>query len=151
MLYIASDHGGYKLKEEIKKFLIKKSIEYTDLGPDHFDATDDYPDSAKKVAAQVSKNPKRDLGILLCRSGQGVNIVANKFKNVRAALVWNAKEAKASREDDLANVLSIPSDYVSSQTAKKVVQTWLSTSLGTAPRHLRRVKKIQSLEKTLMK
>lgn len=149
MLYIASDHGGYKLKQHLKDFLLKKKVEYVDLGPDHFDPADDYPDFAQKVAEIVSRNPKKDMGILLCRSGQGVNIVANKFKNIRAALVWNPKEAKASREDDLANIMSLPSDYVSLPMVKKVVEVWLKTPMGNAVRHVRRVEKIRKIENNI--
>jgi RpiB/LacA/LacB family sugar-phosphate isomerase len=146
MLYIASDHGGFNLKEEIKQHLGEGSIIYEDLGPASFDAGDDYPDFAKLVTEKVSVNPENDLGILICRSGQGVNIVANKFKNIRATLVWNEKEAVASKRDDLSNVLSIPSDYVTSDEAKKVVDVWLATPMGTEDRHLRRVNKINEIE-----
>ncbi len=148
MIYIASDHGGFKLKEKIKGHLSKSKLSFVDLGPHSFDPDDDYPDFAKKVAEKISSKPKQDVGILLCRSGQGVNITANKFKNVRAALVWNVKEAIASRRDDLANVLSIPSDYVSEKTAKKLADAWLQESMGTEKRHVRRVNKISKIEKS---
>jgi ribose 5-phosphate isomerase B len=151
MLYIASDHGGFKLKEEIKQFLADQNIQFQDLGPVSFDPADDYPDYAQLVAEKVSSDPLGSSGILLCRSGQGVNIVANKFKHVRAALVWNTKEAQASRGDDLANVLSLPTDYISSDTAKDIVSAWLATPLGTEDRHVRRVQKISDLEGELFK
>jgi RpiB/LacA/LacB family sugar-phosphate isomerase len=147
MIFIASDHGGFKLKSHVAAFLKKSGFEFEDLGPLAYKANDDYPDFAAKVGEKVSKNPKQHVGILLCRSGQGVNIVANKFKNVRAALVWNEKEAKASRTDDLANVLSLPSDYIVPSLANKIVKTWLNTPLGTQARHLRRIRKIVKLEK----
>jgi RpiB/LacA/LacB family sugar-phosphate isomerase len=151
MLYIASDHGGFNLKEQLKGFLGTENTAVTDLGPAFMNADDDYPDYAALVAAKVSENPDIDSGILICRSGQGVNIVANKFKGVRAALVWNTKEAIASRRDDLSNVLSLPADYVTSDEATEIVKAWLETPLGTEDRHIRRINKIKDLESRLMK
>lgn len=146
MIYLGSDHGGYELKEEIKKFLTAENHPFEDLGPMELTPGDDYFDYAAPVAQKVSANPLVDTGILMCRSGQGVNIVANKFKGVRAALVWNTKEAQMSRIDDLANVLSLPADYISVAEAKNIVKTWLETPMGTEDRHLRRIKKIENLE-----
>lgn len=147
MLYIASDHGGFKLKEHLKVALKKQRLVVNDLGPKKFKDGDDYPDYAKLVAAKVSKKPHQDQGILICRSGQGVCIVANKFKGVRAALVWNIPEAKMSRLDDMTNVLCLPSDYISPRTAEKIVEKWLETEYSSDPRHQRRVDKIAKLEK----
>lgn len=148
MLYIASDHGGFKLKEDLKKVLDKKNIQYTDLGPKKVNLSDDYPDYAKLVAQQVSKSPIKNSGILICRSGQGVCIVANKFKRVRAALVWNLAEAKISRNDDMSNVLCLPADYVSSKKAILLVESWLNTPFSKELRHKRRIKKIEQIEDT---
>lgn len=147
MIYIASDHGGYKLKSLVAKFLKSKKIAFKDLGPDKFKDGDDYPDYAAKVAKQVSKNPMQDMGILMCRSGQGVCIVANKFKNVRAALVWNIDQARLSRNDDMANVLCLPSDFISPYVAEHIVQVWLATQYSKEERHMRRIKKISEIEK----
>lgn len=147
MIYIASDHGGFDLKLHLDKFLKKERIKFVDLGPKKFKDGDDYPDFAKLVAEKVSKNPTRDVGILICRSGQGVCIVANKFKHVRAALVWNVLEAKMSRTDDMTNVLCLPSDYISPRIAEHIVETWLNTKWSKDPRHVRRVKKVAALEK----
>jgi RpiB/LacA/LacB family sugar-phosphate isomerase len=147
MIYIAADHGGFRLKEHLKKFLGKQKLAVTDLGPKKYVKGDDYPDYAKLVAQKVSKNPIRDAGILICRSGQGVCIVANKFKNVRAALVWNTIEAKMSRNDDMSNVLCLPSDYISPRVAERITDKWLDTPYSTDERHIRRVKKISALEK----
>ncbi len=103
------------------------------------------------VAEKVSADPLQSSGILLCRSGQGVNIVANKLRGVRASLVWNTKEAIASKTDDLSNILSLPTDYITPEIAKDIVSVWLSTPLGTEDRHLRRVKKIHDLEEEVYK
>ncbi len=147
MLYIASDHGGFQLKEFIKANLLKEGGRVVDLGPEKLVVDDDYPDYAKKVANRVSKSPDADFGILICRSGQGMCIAANKFKGVRAGLVWNAKEAKASRNDDHTNILCLPSDYIKPALAYKVVQVWLDTPWSQDKRHVRRVKKVAALER----
>lgn len=146
MIYIGADHGGYKLKEQLKKFLAKKKLEFLDVGAKSLKAEDDYPDYAKLVAKKVSQNPMRNVGILICRSGQGVCIVANKFEHVRAALVWNTKEAEMSRTDDMSNILCLPSDYISVKEAEKIVEVWLTTPYSTDERHIRRVKKISAIE-----
>ena len=146
MIYIGADHGGYKLKEQLKKFLTKKKLEFLDVGAKSLKVGDDYPDYAKLVAKKVSDNPLRNIGILICRSGQGVCIVANKFTHVRAALVWNTKEAEMSRIDDMSNVLCLPSDYISSKEAEAIVNVWLTTAYSTEARHIRRIRKISSLE-----
>ncbi|HEX3099937.1 MAG TPA: RpiB/LacA/LacB family sugar-phosphate isomerase [Patescibacteria group bacterium] len=146
MIYIGADHGGYKMKEQLKKFLAKKKLEFLDVGAKTLKVGDDYPDYAKLVAKKVSQNPLRNVGILICRSGQGVCIVANKFENVRAALVWNTKEAEMSRTDDMSNVLCLPSDYISEKEAQAIVEVWLKTSYSSEARHVRRVKKISNLE-----
>lgn len=149
MIYIGSDHGGYKLKKQIKKMLSREQHAFVDVGPVKFEPNDDYPDYAIKVARQVSRNPLRHLGILICRSGQGVCIVANKFKNVRATLVWNTEEAKVSRTDDMSNILCLPADYISPTIANHLVELWLNTAYSSEARHLRRVKKISDLEDQL--
>ncbi len=149
MIYIASDHGGFKLKENILNYLKSEGKELEDLGPFELNPDDDYPDFAKLAARKVSDEPDKNTAILCCRSGQGVNIVANKFPKVRSALVWNTKEAIASRTDDMVNVLSLPSDYISDQEARDIVKVWLDTPIGQVPRHERRVKKILDLETEL--
>lgn len=147
MLYIASDHGGFKLKADLAAELKRLKIPFKDLGPKKYSPKDDYPEFAAKVAKAVSKKPKTDQGILICRSGAGVCIVANKFKGVRAALCWNERVAKASRVDDDANVLCLPSDYISPETALHTTQAWLKTSFSDLPRHIRRIQEINKLER----
>jgi ribose 5-phosphate isomerase B len=147
MLYLGADHGGFRLKEQLKKFLKKEGVKFSDLGAKKLQPKDDYVDYAAKVAKKISQNPARDIGILVCRSGQGVCIVANKFKNVRAALVWNTAEAKMSRLDDMSNVLCLPADHISPSMAERIVDTWLDTPYSQEERHVRRVKKISALER----
>lgn len=146
MIYIASDHGGFKLKEHLKGFLKDNKMKFKDLGPKKFDPKDDYPDFAALVATEVSADPKNNQGILLCRSGQGMCIAANKFKGVRAALVWNVIEAKQSRQDDFSNVICLPGDFLSPELTQTIVETWLHTPWSEEARHKRRVEKIGKIE-----
>jgi len=147
MLYIGADHRGYNLKEEIKKYLDELKMKYEDLGASSLNPDDDYPDYAQQVAQRVAEAPEEHRGILLCSSGVGVNIVANKFDGIRSALVWNEKGAKASRIDDNANVLSLPADDLSPEEAKKIVRTWLETPFTREERHYRRIQKIAEIER----
>ena len=120
-----------------------------DLGPNKFMKDDDYPDYAKKVAEKVSENPDTVKGILLCRSGQGVAVVANKFRNVRAAVIWDVEEAKHSRQDGMSNVACLPADRISNTQAVGIVKAFLTTPFSKKVRHIRRLKKIDKLEATL--
>lgn len=148
MLYLASDHGGFKLKEHLKKILKKKRISFEDLGPQIFNPGDDYPEFAKRVAIQVSKNPSANTGILMCRSGQGMNIVANKFKGIRAALCWNPEVAAAAKNDENVNILCLPSDYISEEHAEEILAAWLNTPFSVEPRFQRRLDEINVIEKS---
>lgn len=145
MIYLGADHRGFNLKEKIKKYLENLNYKVVDLGNKIFDPNDDYPDFGKAVAFKVAKNPVKDKGILLCGSGNGMAIVANKEKGVRAVLVFNEKMAKFSREHDDANVLALPADFLKFETAKKIVKTWLETKFSGEKRHIRRLKKIERM------
>src|SRR6185295_9914545 len=109
-IYIGADHGGFKLKEEIKEWLKEWQFEFLDMGAKNYTPEDDYPDYAWPVGVKVGSEPKA-LGILACRSGQGECIVANKAKGARAALAWNEKVAEAARNDDDANIVCLAADY----------------------------------------
>ncbi|NIT03614.1 RpiB/LacA/LacB family sugar-phosphate isomerase [Candidatus Saccharibacteria bacterium] len=148
MIYLGTDHRGFELKEKIALWLGEWGYEFEDLGAASYDKKDDYPDFASAVARKVSENPKENRGILLCGSGVGVDVVANKFKSVRSALVWGDEEAlvKQSRQHDGTNVLSLPADHLSEKQAKNIVKTWLETPDPSEERHLRRIKKISNLE-----
>lgn len=147
MIYIASDHGGYSLKNELIKFLHSLQLEVTDLGPQHYMEDDDYTDYVYPVARQVAENPIDNQGILICRNGVGVSMFANKVKGVRAALSWLPEHAATSRNDDNSNVLALPADYVDVETAKKIVEKWLNTPFSNEIRHKRRLEKIADFEK----
>ena len=137
---LASDHAGFKLKENIKNFLIKKKkIKIVDLGPQN-DNSVDYPDFAKKIARYVSSK-KSNIGILVCGSGTGMAMSANKFKRIRAAVCYNKASTSLSRKHNNANILALGSRLTKKSTALKLVNIFLSTKFEGG-RHLRRVKKI---------
>ena len=136
---IASDHAGYKLKEDIKNFLINKNISVFDLGPSS-NLSVDYPDYAKKVSNRV-KAKKSDFGILVCGSGTGMAISANKFIGIRAAVCYNIKSTRLSREHNDANVIALGSRFTTKKNALSFVSIFLQTKFDGG-RHLRRVRKI---------
>ena len=138
-IFISSDHAGYKMKESIKKFLLKKNISFQDLGPDN-DNKADYPDFAHKVAKKVGSN-KENVGILVCGSGTGMNITANKHKNIRAAQCFNLKSTKLSRLHNDANIITLGSRLISKKNALNYISVFLNTNFEGG-RHLRRIKKI---------
>jgi len=145
IIILGADHGGYKLKEEIKNWLGQWHLEFKDFGAHEFKPDDDYPDFAWPVAVEVGSQ-QGALGILVCRSGQGESIVANKAKGARAALCWNEQTAHAARNDDDANILCLPADYVTVDNAKKIVETFLKTPFGTHERYARRVNKVKKID-----
>ena len=136
---IASDHGGFNLKEAIKDFLIKKNLSIIDLGPTK-NKTVDYPDFAKKLANRI-KARKSDVGILVCGSGTGMAISANKIKTIRAAVCYNVKSTRLSREHNNANIIALGARLTSRKLALKLVDIFLRTKFEGG-RHLKRVNKI---------
>jgi len=148
MIYLGADHRGFKLKETLKAFLEEEGYQFEDLGNTVYDPADDYPDFAAAVARKVAENPKENRGILLCGSGVGMDVVTNKFKGVRSALVWSTDEAlvKQSRQHNDSNVLSLPADHLTEEQAKKIVKLWLETPFSGEERHIRRLRKIESLQ-----
>ena len=136
---LASDHAGFKLKEEIKKFLIKKKKKVMDLGTKETSSVD-YPDYAHLLSKKMKKS-KNQFGILICGTGIGMSMVANKHKNIRAALCYNTKSTKLSRQHNNANVMTIGARLTKKNIALKCVSTFLRTDFDGG-RHLRRIKKI---------
>ena len=136
---LASDHAGFKLKEEIKKFLIKKKEKVLDLGTKNTSSVD-YPDFAHLLSKKMKKN-KNQFGILICGSGTGMSMAANKHQNIRAALCYDIKSTKLSRLHNNANVMTIGAKLIKKNIALKCVSTFLKTDFDGG-RHLRRVKKI---------
>ena len=138
-IFISSDHAGFKLKEIIKNYLKNKKVKFEDLGPKD-DSSVDYPDYAHKVARKV-KSRKGNVGILVCGSGTGMNIAANKHKNIRAAQCFNLKSTKLSRLHNDANIITLGSRLITKKNALKFISVFLNTKFDGG-RHLRRVKKI---------
>ena len=138
-IFISSDHAGFKLKEYIKSFLKKKKYSFIDLGPDN-DNRVDYPDYAHSVSKKVKIN-KNYIGILVCGSGMGMNIAANRHKNIRAALCYNVKSTKLSRLHNDANIITLGSRLLSKKNALTCVSVFLKTKFEGG-RHLKRIKKI---------
>ena len=138
-IILASDHAGFKLKEEIKNFLIKKRKEILDLGTNNTDSVD-YPDFAHRLSNKMKKNSKQ-IGILVCGSGIGMDMVANRHKNIRAALCYSIKSTKLSRQHNNANVMTIGARLTTKNVALKCVNAFINTNFKGG-RHLRRIKKI---------
>ena len=148
MIAIGSDHGGYKLKEEIKKYFDEKEIQYKDFGTDSEERTD-YPIYAEKVAKAV-QSKECDCGILLCRSGYGMTVTANKFKGIRAASIYSEESAKFAKSDDDINVITLGGDYLKTSDAICIIRNWLGTEFKGG-RYEERIKMLEEIENKNMK
>jgi len=137
---IGSDHAGFELKEDLKAYLIKKGFEVKDFGTYSADRAD-YPDFAHPVAQSV-EDKQYNMGVLICGSGNGVNMTANRHHGVRSALCWNAEIAQLARLHNDANIIALPARYISEQEAEKCLDVFFSTSFEGG-RHTDRVKKIE--------
>ena len=141
---LAADHAGFEEKEKIKETLDEIGVEYTDMGTNSPDSVD-YPDYARKVGEAVA-NGEYDQGLLVCGSGTGMAIAANKVHGIRAAVAWNEEIARLARQHNNANVLSLAARYTSDEENKKIVKAWFSADFEGG-RHERRVEKIGQIEK----
>lgn len=141
---LAADHAGYEEKEKIKETLDEIGIEYDDLGTASTDSVD-YPDYAYKVAEGVSSG-RYEQGLLVCGSGTGMAIAANKVKGVRAAVAWNEEIARLARQHNDANVLSLAARFIPEEEQKKIVKAFFETGFDGG-RHEKRVEKIRDIEK----
>lgn len=146
IIYIGADHRGFNLKEKLKPFLTNKGYTVADRGNNFYDEADDYPDFAGLVAQEVAQDPDNRRGILICGSGIGVDIVANKFPRIRSALANNPDQALSSRNDVDANILCLPADFLDEEQAKKILSVWLQTPFSGEERHKRRIQKISEIE-----
>lgn len=149
LIHIGADHRGFQIKEKIKKILKAKGYQFVDAGNSQYDENDDYPDFAALVANQVSQDPFNKKGILICGSGAGVDIVANKFKGVRSVLTNSPDQAYLSRTDDDTNVLSLPAEFINEKDLEKILITWLTTPFSNKESHKRRLEKIQEIENNI--
>ena len=148
MIAIGCDHGGYKLKEELKKYMDEKEIEYKDFGTMSEESID-YPNIAKKVAMAV-QSKECEKGILICRSGIGMSICANKFKGIRCTPCYKEETAKYARMHNDSNVLALGADYISTNEAVCILRMWLATEFEGG-RHEERLKLIEEIENENMK
>lgn len=144
-IYLGADHCGYELKEKIARWLFEWKYDFLDVGAQSLDPADDYTKYAGEAASLVAGN-KDSKGIILCGSGVGAVIVANKFDGVRAAIGKSAAQVKAGRNDDDMNVLVLAADYTDEHEAKEMVQAFLETKFGGKERYKRRLKEIEKIE-----
>ncbi|MBR9705580.1 ribose 5-phosphate isomerase B [Candidatus Pacearchaeota archaeon] len=142
-IIIGSDHGGFKLKEKIKGYLKELGYDNEDMGPFN-DESSDYPDYAKKVAKKVAS--EKGKGILICGTGMGMCMAANKVNGIRAALAYDEYTAKMSREHNNSNILCLGERSLKEEMAMKIVKIWLKTPFSKEERHHKRVDKIMDLE-----
>jgi ribose 5-phosphate isomerase B len=143
-IFIGADHNGFELKEKLEQYLRAAGHEVVDKGDESLNKDDDFPMYAAKVSSEVLATDG-SLGILLCGSGQGVCMAANRHKGIRASLVWDNDEAKSSRNDDDANILCLPARKLDYEKAKDLVDTWLRTPFAGAERFKRRIKQLDDL------
>ena len=144
-IFLGADHAGFELKEHVKKYLMQSGMQVEDEGAHKLDAQDDYPDFVIPVAKKVAKNPN-SRGIISGASGQGEAIAANKIKGIRAALYYggNIEIVKLSRTHNNSNILSLGARFLTKEEAIEAVKIWLKTGFSNEPRHMRRIKKIDT-------
>lgn len=145
-VYIGADHNGFEMKAKLSQELTNAGYDVIDEGDKALTPDDDFPQFAERVvrAMQGSSEPQ-PLGILICGSGQGMCIAANRFKGIRASLVWDIEEARASRNDDDSNILCLPARYINVAEAIRLAEAWLSTPFAGAARFKRRIHELDSL------
>lgn len=148
IVYLGSDHGGFYLKEKVEAHLVKAGYQVEDVGNKVLDPADDYPQfafaAATKVLGSTDDDPR---AILICKGGQGMAIAANRIRGIRAVVISDVEEAKMSRNDNNANVLSLPSRVLESEEALAfdIIDTWLKTPFSKAERHTRRLREIEEI------
>ncbi len=148
MIVLGADHGGYKFKEEIKKYFDEQKIEYKDFGTYSEERTD-YPIYAKAVTKSI-QNKECDKGILICKTGLGMTIVANKFKGIRCASCWNEDVARLFKEHNNGNVIALPGRFINISEAVVILRAWLGAEF-LHERHTDRLKLIEEIEEENMK
>ncbi len=144
-VYLAADHGGYEYKNALLEHLHHSGYTVVDLGADSFDDQDDYPQYALAAATKVIGDDDDARAILLCGSGEGMAIAANRVRGIRAAVCWNPAVAEESREDNNSNVLCIPARFVTEQEAFKIADAWLTKDFSDNPKYQRRIKELEDI------
>lgn len=140
-IYLGSDHGGYEAKEEVKKWLEGLKKEVVDMGAHELDSDDDFVEYGEAVASKLEENDG-DMGVLFCRNGVGMSVVANRFSGVRGALGFDIEQVRKARTDDDVNCLVIPADYVKLDMIKDMVKVFLETEYHGEERYERRIAKM---------
>ncbi len=148
-VFVAADHRGFDVKNQLANAL-EKDYQVFDMGPYRLDPDDDYPIYAKKVALAVKENPG-SMGLLVCRSGEGMAIAANKVKGIRAIEACDKNQAFESRQDNDSNILSLSSEEMNFKQMLVVVKTWLDTPFSGLARHKRRIEEITAIEEETKK
>lgn len=145
-IYIGADHRGFESKTRIKGFLEQSGIWYQDVGDDRLEPEDDFPQFAGRCANAVLSSDDPDArGILICSSGQGMCMGANRFKGIRAVLAHDKEAARSSRTDDDSNVLCFPNDIVEKGQWQEILEAFIETPFANAPRYIRRIKQLDDL------
>ncbi len=144
-IFIGADHRGFDLKNKLIEYLHEKNIRIEDLGNYSYDPLDDHPDFSKKVAQAILQNPQEFLGIVVCGSGIGVTIVANRFKGIRCALGFDKGQIQHGRENDHINVLGLAAEYISLEKAKEIVDIFITTQPKKEEKYFRRIQKIEDV------
>lgn len=148
-IFLGADHQGYKLKEKIELYLAKRGIEAEDIGNDKIDPDDDFPQFAQLATMRVLGQDESDdpRAILVCGGGQGMAMAANRFKGIRASVVWDSHEAKATRNDNDSNVLCLPARILDDDAElwKDIIDTWLATPFANAQRYRRRNRELDEI------
>ncbi len=147
-IVIGADHRGFRMKEEISRSLSEWGYLVKDVGARAYNPDDDFPDIAIAAGEEVRRNP-HTYGIIMCGSGVGMAVAANKIRGVRAALCASPAQAIASRHDDDANVLVLAADFTTTPLARRIVKSWLATAFGRKERYMRRLRKIEKIEASL--
>jgi ribose 5-phosphate isomerase B len=145
-IYIGADHNGFEMKDELLDELMAAGYTVVDKGSEVLKPDDDFPEFASRVVMAMKASDDKDpRGILICGSGQGMCMAANRYKGMRASLVWSIEEAHASRNDDDSNILCLPARYMSLKDAISITEAWLATPFAGAPRFKRRIRELDKL------
>jgi ribose 5-phosphate isomerase B len=145
MIYLGADHKGFHLKEALKKYLKELEFDYIDMGNQQYNQEDDFPDFGKSVARKIAEVPDKNMGVLICGSGVGMDIVANRQTGVRSVLAFSPEHAQASKKEDNTNILSLAADFLTEEQAKNILLAWLEADFDKAPKRIRRLEKIEEV------
>ena len=141
---VAADHGGFEMKEYIKSYLEGEGYEVLDVGALQLNEEDDFVDFGRRAAGELNID-ERDMGILFCRNGYGMSIVANRHREIRCGIGFNKEAVTRGRRDDNINCLSFPSDYIDDKEAKDMVDIFLKTPFANEERYIRRLRKLSQM------